>query len=197
MIRNDRKQFPVATVLANAQTALLLLPPGFGITDGGTMVTAARVSQLSEIEPLREEYREEMNCQIVHDSIHRRPGWTREYALELDGATVGYGSVAIAGPWRDTPALYEFYVQREQRMQTFDLFASLLGACRSEEHTSELQSLRHLVCRFLIDAAITEIYTLSLHDALPIYTPALYEFYVQREQRMQTFDLFASLLGAC
>src|ERR1022692_3123677 len=41
-----------------------------------------------------------MNCQIVHDSIHRRPGWTREYALELDGATVGFGSVAIAGPWR-------------------------------------------------------------------------------------------------
>src|ERR1035441_3220249 len=41
-------------------------------------------------------------------------------------------------------------------------------ASRSEEHTSELQSLRHLVCRFLHDAAPTEIYTLSLHDALPI-----------------------------
>src|ERR1039458_3788449 len=39
---------------------------------------------------------------------------------------------------------------------------------RSEEHTSELQSLRHLVCRFLPDTATTEIYTLSLHDALPI-----------------------------
>src|SRR5262245_52306693 len=31
---------------------------------------------------------------------------------------------------------------------------------RSEEHTSELQSLRHLVC--------PQTYTLSLHDALPI-----------------------------
>src|SRR5262245_54003438 len=30
---------------------------------------------------------------------------------------------------------------------------------RSEEHTSELQSLRHLVC---------QIFSLSLHDALPI-----------------------------
>src|ERR1039458_3870958 len=67
---------------------------------------------------------------------------------------------------------------------------------RSEEHTSELQSLRHLVCRLLLDklqtrcgpgvpccgrcgstayflffkdAATTEIYTLSLHDALPIF----------------------------
>src|ERR1041384_6799766 len=41
---------------------------------------------------------------------------------------------------------------------------------RSEEHTSELQSLPYLVSRllFLNDTATTEIYTLSLHDALPI-----------------------------
>src|ERR1019366_3725289 len=54
---------------------------------------------------------------------------------------------------------------------------------RSEEHTSELQSLTNLVCRLLLekkrtactclfffnDTATTEIYTLSLHDALPIW----------------------------
>src|SRR5687768_2717799 len=61
---------------------------------------------------------------------------------------------------------------------------------RSEEHTSELQSRLHLVCRLLLekknkkkhiylvrswlsfflfnDPATTDIYTLSLHDALPI-----------------------------
>src|SRR5256885_2147584 len=55
---------------------------------------------------------------------------------------------------------------------------------RSEEHTSELQSPCNLVCRLLLekkkythlffsffffnDPATTEIYTLSLHDALPI-----------------------------
>src|SRR5947199_193302 len=39
---------------------------------------------------------------------------------------------------------------------------------RSEEHTSELQSLRHLVCRLLHATATTVTYTLSLHDALPI-----------------------------
>jgi GNAT superfamily N-acetyltransferase len=93
------------------------------------MTAVACISQLSEIEPLREQYREEMNCQIVHDSIHGRPGWTVEHALELDGSTVGYGSMAVGGPWRETPAIYEFYVQREQRMRTFDLFASLLTAC--------------------------------------------------------------------
>src|SRR5204863_163420 len=69
---------------------------------------------------------------------------------------------------------------------------------RSEEHTSELQSRRDLVCRLLLEkkkkkktsrwwsptatylsclfhaAATTELYTLSLHDALPISssTPA-------------------------
>src|ERR1039457_5200427 len=41
-------------------------------------------------------------------------------------------------------------------------------SCRSEEHTSEIQSPCKLVCRFFNDTATTEIYTLSLHDALPI-----------------------------
>src|SRR5947209_4877201 len=40
--------------------------------------------------------------------------------------------------------------------------------CRSEEHTSELQSRQYLVCRLLLDSAATGISTLSLHDALPI-----------------------------
>src|SRR5438034_827304 len=40
---------------------------------------------------------------------------------------------------------------------------------RSEEHTSELQSHSDLVCRLLLDLATTHLYTLSLHDALPIY----------------------------
>src|SRR3990167_64048 len=42
---------------------------------------------------------------------------------------------------------------------------------RSEEHTSELQSQSNLICPsfFFNDTATTEIYTLSLHDALPIF----------------------------
>src|SRR5437016_2728315 len=47
--------------------------------------------------------------------------------------------------------------------------AGAAAAGRSEEHTSELQSLTNLVCRLLLDAPSTEIYTLSLHDALPIF----------------------------
>src|SRR5690606_37510212 len=40
---------------------------------------------------------------------------------------------------------------------------------RSEEHTSELQSRENLVCRLLLALAPPASYTLSLHDALPIY----------------------------
>src|SRR2546427_607796 len=69
--------------------------------------------------------------------------------------------------------------------------AGAASSRRSEEHTSELQSQSNLVCRLLLekkkqkrkphtpltrfccffffnDTATTEIYTLSLHDALPI-----------------------------
>ncbi|MDQ2775009.1 MAG: hypothetical protein M3Y57_08845 [Acidobacteriota bacterium] len=59
------------------------------------MAVDIRVTRLGEIASLREQYRKEMNCQIIYDSIHGRAGWTREYALELDGTPVGYGSVAV------------------------------------------------------------------------------------------------------
>src|SRR3984893_1386651 len=51
---------------------------------------------------------------------------------------------------------------------------------RSEEHTSELQSRGHLVCRlFVNDTATTEIYTLSLH--------ALFRSHPLRRLRQQRF----------
>src|SRR5688572_20144350 len=52
--------------------------------------------------------------------------------------------------------------RRRQRQQLFDFHP------RSEEHTSELQSQSNLVCRLLLDTSTPHIYTLSLHDALPI-----------------------------
>src|SRR5688572_2747854 len=67
------------------------------------MDVLARPSNLEEILRLRERFREEMNGQIVHDSIHRRSGWTQEYLLTHQGATAGYGSVAVAGPWKGKP----------------------------------------------------------------------------------------------
>lgn len=92
------------------------------------MKHVAKLSSAEDILPLRTRHREEMNCQIVHDSIHRRPGWTLSYLLELDGAPVGFGSVAIAGPWKNKPTVFEFYVLPQYRTQSFGLFEALLSA---------------------------------------------------------------------
>lgn len=58
--------------------------------------------------PLRTRFRQEMNCQIVHDSIHRREGWTRSYLLEQSATIAGFGSVAVDGPWKGKPTVFEF-----------------------------------------------------------------------------------------
>jgi hypothetical protein len=69
-----------------------------------------------------------MNCQIIHDSIHSRPGWTHEYLLTNRGSKVGYGSVAVGGPWRETPTIYEYYLLPQYRGRIFNAFLELLRA---------------------------------------------------------------------
>ena len=91
------------------------------------MKPQAKLSSSQEVLPLRTRYREEMNCQIVHDSIHRREGWTLCYLLDLDGSAVGFGSVAIGGPWKNKPTVFEFYVLPRHRSRVFDLFEVFLA----------------------------------------------------------------------
>src|SRR6266581_9467554 len=102
------------------------------------MQVQAKLSAAPDVLPFRERYREEMNCQIVHDSIHRRTGWTLTYGLELDALSVGFGSVAIGGPWKDKPTLFEFYVLPEHRTRAFDLFEALRAA--TDARFMEIQS---------------------------------------------------------
>jgi GNAT superfamily N-acetyltransferase len=92
------------------------------------MECLAKLSSALEILPLRTRQREEMNCQIVHDSIHRRPGWTLSYRVEIDGSAIGFGSVAIGGPWKDKPTIFEFYILPEWRSRAFELFEIFLTA---------------------------------------------------------------------
>jgi GNAT superfamily N-acetyltransferase len=94
-----------------------------------SMQAVAQLSQADEILPFRTRQREEMNCQIVHDSLHRREGWTLTYRLELDGESVGFGSTAIAGPWKDKPTIFEFYVLPKHRTRAFALFEAFLSTC--------------------------------------------------------------------
>jgi GNAT superfamily N-acetyltransferase len=79
-----------------------------------------------------------MNCQIVHDSIHRRTGWTTTYALWVDDTLAGFGSMAIGGPWAGNPTIFEFYVLPACRASAFQLFEGLLET--SGARLMEIQS---------------------------------------------------------
>ena len=92
------------------------------------MAIRAQLSDAEDVLPLRARQREEMNCQIVHDSIHRREGWTLSYLLDRDGVVVGFGSVALSGPWKGKLTIFEFYVLPEHRSRAFDVFETFLGA---------------------------------------------------------------------
>jgi GNAT superfamily N-acetyltransferase len=81
-----------------------------------------------DLDVWRERYRGEASGQIVHDSLHRRAGWTASHQLRAGGTGVGYGSMAIAGPWAGRPTVYEFYVAPEHRSQAFALFECYLEA---------------------------------------------------------------------
>jgi GNAT superfamily N-acetyltransferase len=89
--------------------------------------------EFGEIQGMRDIYRHEMNCQIIHDSIHVRPGWSHEYLLTEGGVKVGYGSVAVGGPWQTKPTIYEYFVLPPRRLRVFELFVALLKTSGSTE----------------------------------------------------------------
>jgi hypothetical protein len=97
-------------------------------------MTAAPISirqvNLKAISAMREAYRAEQDCQVVHDSIHARRGWTREFAIAEGDRVVAYASLAVDGPWRDKPTLYEFYVVPDRRSRAFALLEAFLEASR-------------------------------------------------------------------
>lgn len=95
------------------------------------MELSAKLTTLEAIGEWRDQHRKEMNCQIIHDSIHSRPGWSLEYILSAGGEPAGYGSIAVAGPWKDKPSIYEFHVLPQCRSRLFDLFSVLLATCDS------------------------------------------------------------------
>src|SRR5262249_46222512 len=64
---------------------------------------------------------------VTKDSIHSREGWTRSWLLEQNGVAVGFGSIAIAGPWKDKLTVIEFYLVPESRQRAFDLFEAFLS----------------------------------------------------------------------
>jgi GNAT superfamily N-acetyltransferase len=123
-----------------------------------------------EISPLRVRYRAEANGQIVHDSIHRRAGWTTSYLLQSDNHIGGFGSIAIAGPWKDKPTVSEFYLLPGYRGRAFDFFEAFLtasGARFFEVQTSDslLAIMLHTYGRDLVSEKI--VFRDELATSLP------------------------------
>jgi hypothetical protein len=88
--------------------------------------------EVAAILPWRELFRKEMNCQIVHDSLHGRDGWTQPYLLEADGEPVGYGSIAVGGPWTGSRTIFEFYVAENHRSGFFEAFEALMRTSEAD-----------------------------------------------------------------
>lgn len=108
---------------------------------GGPLSLEVERVELPEIERLRDVYRHKMNCQIIHDSIHVRPGWTEEYLITEGGAKCGYGSVAVAGPWQGQPTVFEYFLLPQHRRHLFDAFVALLttsGATKIETQSNDV-----------------------------------------------------------
>lgn len=83
-------------------------------------------TEYKDIVSLRNLYRQEMNCQIVHDSHHAR-GFNRPFLLLSGGEVAGYGSVGdYDSQGRDV--VMEFYVTVIHRAQCLSLFRALIVA---------------------------------------------------------------------
>ena len=69
------------------------------------------------------------------------------YALGLEDTLVGFGTVAIGGPWTGKPTILEFYVLPDHRGRAFDLFEAFVEA--SGARLMEIQSSDALLAMML------------------------------------------------
>jgi GNAT superfamily N-acetyltransferase len=105
---------------------------------------------LTAILSLRDLYRQEMNCQIVHDSLHARH-FLDSYLICVDGQVAGYGSV-MSG---DTPArdlIKEFYVLPAHRAAALPIFRRLAEVTKARQ--IEAQTNDVLLTLMLFDCAL-------------------------------------------
>src|SRR5438132_2313937 len=78
--------------------------------------------EVNEITPLRELHRQQMNCQIMHDSFPRR-GFSEPYLIQIGGRIAGYGLIANRH-WPET--VHEFYPLPAYRAAALPMFRQLL-----------------------------------------------------------------------
>jgi hypothetical protein len=118
---------------------------------------------LGDVLPLRELYRQEMNCQIVHDSLPER-GFGNGFLIRLGGRVAGYGFVmGYRGEPKDL--VKEFFILPALRGSALPMFRQLVKT--SDAKRIEVQSNDVLLTLMLYDCAtgITSD-TVVFHDEL-------------------------------
>ena len=84
-------------------------------------------AEYREVVALRELYRQEANCQIIHDSLLSR-GLADPYLILVEGRVAGYGAVRNR---YDIDRLSEFYTLPHVRSSALPLFRELLDVSRA------------------------------------------------------------------
>lgn len=127
------------------------------------MKLEATLAATDVVRPLRELYRREMNCQIIHDSWLGR-GWVDPYLLTIDAAVVGY---ALVGGIRaeNKVIIIEFFVLPQVRGVALPLFRRMVEVSGAKE--VETQSNDRLTTLMLYDSVPRiESDRVLFHDAI-------------------------------
>jgi hypothetical protein len=123
-------------------------------------------TQVKDILPLRDLYRREMNCQIVHDSFAQR-GFSDAYLIQMAGDIAGYALVANR---YDADTVDEFYLLEPYRPFALAFFRELLKT--SQATKIRAQTNDHMMLLMLYDCAtnITSD-TILFEDAFTTHLP--------------------------
>lgn len=126
---------------------------------------AIEVSRVTfdEVLPLRDVYRREMNCQIVHDSLHGR-GYGEHYLIRAGGRVAGYGFVmGYRGEPRDM--VREFFVLPAHRGSALPFFRELVRASGARRVMTQTNDVLLALMTYDCATAITSE-TVLFHDVL-------------------------------
>src|SRR5262245_22459898 len=82
----------------------------------------------------------------IFDRLSRPLGWGLNRVLPASAINAAISAACSTSQW-----LAEVHGSTRLPSHATDRSGQSLELCRSEEHTSELQSLRHLVCRLLLE----------------------------------------------
>lgn len=128
------------------------------------MQIQVRRAEYRDVEAMRELYRQESDCQIIHDSLLSR-GLADPYLILVESRVGGYGAVLNK---YDKGRLMEFYTLPHMRSMALPMFRELLTT--SQATHIEAQTNNPLMLLMLYDCA-TNITSESIlfHDGFPTH----------------------------